>query len=1026
MKHQFKSNRLVSVSSPGWIALFAITFVLLFSSVLFADSTTGDQKVSGKIVDSETGEAVIGATVRVDNSSMGAISDLDGLFAIKHVPYGTYSLTISSVGYETVNLTDYIVSEQGADPINIILRPQLTEVEGITVTAKKVTNTSATLLLERKNATVIQDAISAEEIAKSGSGDAAEAMTKVTGASVVNNYVFIRGMGDKYASTKLNGSTLPSSDPDKQSASMDMMPTAFLDKIIVEKTFTPDKPGDFAGGSVNLGTKDYPEQRTLKVSMSSGYNTNTTGDEMLTQTPSSKDWLGYDDGYRDIPDSYNESFADQIREGQAGFVYVGGRDDYDSVAALANYTDQFSEDFHEELEPGKKKSPLNESYSVAYGDQWSLFERPLGIVASYNYTRKYSSYTNAIRGSYKLSGNDASELTPIYVMADNRGTEEVLWGGLLTLKYGIHRNHKLGFSFMRNQHGESTSRQLYGDYPEYVDPGDTINTRALSYAERKLQTIQFNGEHVLFNNIRMDWQASFADTKKEEPDTRFFTHQIQVVQIEDNETGDLYDTTVHSIQSSRMPDPKRYWRKLEENNKEYKANFTIPLGKNSKIKTGAFYLDVHREQDEDLFGYTTVGGFDGNADNWAEVAGLSTIDTNVVFQADTTLDIDYDIDLRYENGSWIVDTISADTVAYFIDTLKNDTAVYFSFGNILVENYEAPNHYYGDKQITAGYGMIELPLTSRLNFVGGLRIEDTYMYSETEDEDAEPGLIEQTDVLPSLNLIYKLNQDMNLRGSYGKTLARPMFREFTPATYEEFGVGEKVQGNDSLRMTLIDNVDLRWEWFISPGEVLAVSGFYKKLSDPIERVIISVNGNVTFRNSEQAEVYGLEVEFRRNLGHVAKWLNNFNLGGNFTFVKSEVVMDSAEVANDVKSEKEETRVLQGQSPYLINLDFSYDNFRSGTNISLYYNVFGRRLAYNALNGTPDVFETPRNQLDFIASQRVLGGPVLKLSVKNILGENVKYVYDDITLPNLTTSDSYVYQEYEVGTTVSLGVSYQIW
>ncbi len=254
------------------------------------------------MVDAQTGEFLIGVSVMLDGTKLGAVTDLQGNFVIRRVPVGTYTLTASSVGYEARKVTEVVVTDGGTVKIDLTLKPQLVQTQGITVEAKKLKNTEASLLKERQNSSTVSDAISAEAISRAGAGDAASAMIRITGASVADGkYAVIRGLSDRYTNTRLNGSALPSADPDKQSFSMDIVPTNLLDNIVVTKSYSADQPGNFTGGSVNLVTKDFPDTRTLSFSAGSSYNSLYTGKQVLTSSSSSSDWLGYDDGMRDLP-----------------------------------------------------------------------------------------------------------------------------------------------------------------------------------------------------------------------------------------------------------------------------------------------------------------------------------------------------------------------------------------------------------------------------------------------------------------------------------------------------------------------------------------------------------------------------------------------------------------------------------------------------------------------------------------------------------------------------------------------------
>ena len=279
--------------------------------------------------------------------------------------------------------------------------------------------------------------------------------------------------------------------------------------------------------------------------------------------------------------------------------------------------------------------------------------------------------------------------------------------------------------------------------------------------------------------------------------------------------------------------------------------------------------------------------------------------------------------------------------------------------------------------------MVELPLTRRLKIIGGARFEATRMEVVSQDSTQDVGRLDNDDVLPSLNVVYQLQDNMNLRAAATRTLARPTFREIAPFESFAFINGSFFIGNPGLERTLITNYDLRWEWFVRPGEILAVSGFYKDLQNPIERTILGgTNGQIQFQNVDEATVLGAEVELRKQLGTLVRPLRHFALGLNASFTHSTIRVPETElvVRRAIDPDAPDTRRLQGQSPFLVNADLAYENFESGTTASLFYNVFASRLSSVSKGGTPDVYERPSPQLDFTFSQRIkifAGGDVCR-------------------------------------------------
>jgi outer membrane receptor protein involved in Fe transport len=276
--------------------------------------------------------------------------------------------------------------------------------------------------------------------------------------------------------------------------------------------------------------------------------------------------------------------------------------------------------------------------------------------------------------------------------------------------------------------------------------------------------------------------------------------------------------------------------------------------------------------------------------------------------------------------------------------------------------------------------------------------------------------LNDVDFLPSVNFVYQLSNNMNIRTAASRTLARPMFREKMPLATYEFDYDYKFRGNPDLERTLISNYDLRWEYFIRPGEILAVSAYYKYFDRPITRFIVDINGNLEPRNVEWGKVYGLEFEIRSRLDRVSSLLRNFTLGSNVSLIDSEIKVgqDEIDLARREDPDFAETRDMQGQSPYIVNVDLSFSN--NSTTASLIYNVFGERMTEVALASIPDVYEQPFHSLNFTASQKVLGNFKVSFSATNILDESVLKTQ---TLNGVEYTES----EYRYGRSFSIGTSY---
>ncbi|MEO1655752.1 MAG: TonB-dependent receptor, partial [Bacteroidota bacterium] len=334
------------------------------------------------------------------------------------------------------------------------------------------------------------------------------------------------------------------------------------------------------------------------------------------------------------------------------------------------------------------------------------------------------------------------------------------------------------------------------------------------------------------------------------------------------------------------------------------------------------------------------------------------------------------------------------------------------------------NAYTGTEAITAAYAMVDMKVAPKLRLLAGARLEITDIEVISQDENIDPGVLDNTDILPALNLTYELKENMNLRFAYSRTLARPVFREIAPFESFEFVGDYNKAGNPELERTTIDNLDLRWEVYPNPGELITLSAFYKNFNDPIEFAILSQaqgsNRTIQPRNSPSANAFGFEIEIRKRLDFISESLANFSIGGNFSYNFTEVTIDSTELAEDraIDPNAEDTRRLYAQSPYVVNAFLNYDNYNIGLSANLNFNVFGERLSAIGPEGTPDVFEQPRPTLDFTVAKDIGEKWNIRFRARNLINPDYEQIYEYLGV-------EYIFNSYQIGRTFSLSVKYLI-
>ena len=951
------------------------TLLLIISLLAGGGFIFGQQgAISGKVLEANSGFEVIGGTVLAVEIGTGTATGLDGSYQIKIAP-GTYTLEFSYVGFATQKISGVEVQANQVTTIDAALTDQAKQLDlGITVTAKAARNNVVALLALQQKAPVVLDGISSAQISQTGDNDVASAIRRVTGVTVEGGkYVYVRGLGDRYSKTTLNGAEIPGLDPNRNTVQMDLFPTTLIDNILVYKTFSPNLPGDFSGGYVDITTKDFPDQLTISASAALGYNTLATFNSKFLSYPGGKnDWLGMDDGTRAAPDLAVENKAKFPEYSQA-------LNNGENASTLADLTRSFDNNW----QLTNEKPFMNQNYSLSFGNQKTLFGKPLGFIGALTYQRNFSSYTNGANNIYELKGNVASTdaLAPQLILNENRSEDEVLWGAMLSSTWKISPNHKVGVMAMHNHGGQQTAR--FAEGVKFVDDPDEIyQTRTWDYAERGLTTAQLNGKHVFANadKLEVNWLSSFSLSTQDNPDVRFFTNRY------------IPEDDRFRLKPSSDPVPTRFYRNMNQYSIDNKLDLTYPFkqwnGLNSQLKTGFSYTIRNREFRENRFNF--------NSQSFS-------------FPGGSTFDYFNEENLIQSNNEGIA----------------NPNGVFVS------NNYDPKNSYDADQTVTAGYLMAELPLTSHLRAITGVRVEKTNIHLLTYDEsvtlvkypflNGKESLLDNFAVLPSLNLNYEISDRMKLRMAYNKTLARPSFRELAPFAAFDVAGGFITVGNPGLKRTLVDNVDLRWEVFPTPGEIVSVSAFYKNFTDPIERTFNPEAGNaeLTWRNVDHASLYGTEVEFRKNLGFIAGVLRPFSLGANFAYIISETQIDPMEMelirADDPNAK--DTREMFGQAPYVGNVLLSFKN-QKGTQANASFNIVGERIVLVTVGATPDYYQQPQPVLNFNISQEITNGLTVKLAASNILDSKYKEIatYKGTEFPILT---------HQTGITFSFGLSYNL-
>lgn len=927
-------------------SLFFVTFAL---SAQVGSPSSELGTITGRITGSENGEALIGATVVLEGTKKGATTDTKGRYSIKNIKPGTYNLRVSYISYQTKQLKDIDVKAGQTLTQNIVLSLDTkNKTKEVVVVAKAIKETQAAAVAERKNSSQVSEVVSQEEIKKAPDSDAGQALKRVSGVTLVGDkFVYVRGISDRYNGTTLNGVAVTSTEPDKKAFAFDMFPTEFLQSASVTKSFTPDLPGNFAGGLVQLNTIDFPQGYSLKVNTSLSANDNVTGkaNQFQTYTGGSTDWLGFDNGARQmpslLPNSRNE--MDQILRDIRQY-YRSADPQYEQTA---NRWETMAKDYNPGLwnRRGITAGP-NGGFGVSFSNLYSPFDNDLGVIASVNYSNGVSIANKERRGI-------SSTQEELFYTNGTISNRSVNLGAMLNISTKLGDGNTLS---LRNLYNNSSDDEVVSLGGYNVAQTRDLRLLSMDFTQKSLLSSQLIGEHVLgfLDNVSLDWRVGYSVSERDQPDFRRLRYS--------RDRGASEDLFIADIQALPQGDGTlagRFKSYLKDDALNGSVNITIPY-EGAKIKFGGLAEDRNRVFNTRSFTYVQSKIFSGGEQ-----------------LSDTTLSQSPDVIFNPANFG------------------RNGLGV--------SEDSKPTDSYTANERLYAGYAMVDFPFTiadQEFRVITGARIEDNTTRLETPASinpvtNVPDSLIKTDlhtfDVLPSLNLIYKYNDKTNFRASATQTLARPSLREFAPFAFFDFQDLAVVRGNKDLTRALIQNYDLRWEYFPGYAQVFSAGVFYKSFKNAIEETIVPTASEIerSFQNaSGMANNYGFELEARKNFDFISDYFQNLLFSVNYSWIRSEVEVQQGLVTD--------RRALWGQSPYSLNLGLFFAEPEWKTQFNMSYNISGKRIIQVGQLGRyefadPHVYEMPRDVIDISISQPIGDAWNLRFTARDLLNQPLQWI-----------------------------------
>ena len=856
--------------------------------------------------------------------------------------------------------------------------------EEVVVKASRLQGSAVAVIEERKNQAFVADILGAEQLSKTGDSDAASALRRVTGLTLVDGkFIYVRGLGERYSSARLNGASVPSPDLTRNVIPLDLFPSSIIESLAVQKAYSPSMPAAFGGGAIDIRTKSIPSAFVANFEI--GLGKNTEADKGLTYNG---DDSGLASSLSDAIVKYRGDFSlssiitkeqglgNDINAEQAEVINQNLLAELDRDMSLkrksldpdTSFKASIGNSFDEEFFGGT----LGFLASVAYDHKWKFAEKSNNII-----TQGVNSNCNALLNSREAVNNSCFDATTQSEVT----TEEERVNGIFTLGYKLDQ-HNISYSkiylkdsedetemSVKEAPGGSTVRTIFGT-------GSADRIVLFNFEERELDVDQFVGQHT-FNDywgLGFDWQYTESEATTEIPTEVEYIFRDNY----DSNTGDYIKSTITGDQNRASYS----FVDMQEHVKSASGNLTLPVYTGDfemEFKVGYDYTDKARDYVTSSFKVNNNSG-----------AGIDIGNDPLLISS------------------------------YLTDQFITDNSIGITFNEPSIPDAD---DYIAAQKINAAYGEFDVIYQNLWRFSGGIRYEQFRQVSlrsssliftredieRLYDEDTiAEGTINEDDFYPSLSMTYLGGEDYQIRFGYGETVVRPDLREVIPVSYYDPLTDIRTTGRVGLASSNLKNYDLRYENYSANGDSLSIALFYKDINAPIENIlrIGDEDYSLSFINGEEGEVYGIETEWLHDLSYLA---DGFFTSGNITLSESEVSINPALAGNLTNP----TKRLTGHSEYVVNLQLNYDSADGNHSSSLVYNVFGERIIASGVAGREDAFEQPFHSLDLVYTYYPDFNSKVKLKVQNLLDEEQEVTQSDI-----------VVRSKSVGVTVGLSYTYE--
>lgn len=933
-------------------------FIFFCTLGMYAQQTGS---IVGLVSDREMNDEPLPFTnVLIKGTTKGTTSDFDGLYELDGLEPGTYTVVFSFLGYETVEIPDVAVVAGNVTELNVPMSAnEGVSLDEVVVTTSAARDSEVALLLQQKKALVIQEAISAEALSLKGIDDAAAAVSQISGISKQqgSDDVYVRGLGDRYQNTTMNGLSLPSNDVNKKNIDLNLFSSGIMDNVAVSKAYSAAFYADFAAGNVNIDSREYLGDGYAKVTLGSGVNSNASGTDFVRS------------------------------EGPSAYGFYN-RYDNDPFAVVLSHG----------VDPQPAWSPINLNGSFEAGYSWNLWEQSrLSVFGSASFDSGYSYREGPARDFTNVLKVDFPEV--------NEYSYETTTTALGNVSFRINPYHKVSYTslFINSAtdavgyygvNGQGTNRDAILD----TDQGFYVMN--VQFNQDMIFVNQLNGQHSWDETWTLDWGTGFNKVFSDEPDRKRVTlENYQLALDNDPATNPVFYTNIPF-------DNQRFFQSIEDD--ELNSYMNLGYKASEKLTLGFGYNGRRKERRFNSIRY----GYEIQDRDGTPVTDVNNL--NSIF--DVT-------NINIPDGSGLWDLL-------VLNPINND-----------IGNRNRPglpeNTYKGNLNVHAGFVTAQWTPTEKWLIVPGVRLESfsqkvEYDVINIRPDDPGSRSVYENIFAPSLNVRYSLSEDANLRLGFSKTASFPEFKEVAPFVYES--VTQRVGGNPDLLGGLdgtgatysdVYNYDLKYEWFMERGEILSLSLFAKSIKDPVNRVVAAdaTGTQRYFRTGDQADVYGAELEVRKNLLYDADENAILSLGLNAAYTHTE--QDLKDIPAGTQNTfgtafDRDSDELEGASPFIINTDLNFSPVFGDykPKATVVFSYFSDRIFSLGAGSLGNIVERAVPTLDFVWQNEIGEHLEVNLSAKNLLNPDISLVRENTGIGDVTI------RQYNLGVNLGLTLAYK--